>query len=302
MSGYANAIRNSETIISNEEINQAENTSMNKNDSDETEVHTTDHRDVRKETDLNGEMEVETIDAINQNVAAILPKNVRAEKISKGVDQDKKVEGITSKFGSDTQSIESTFLRMAKAFNEPTSTADIGEKVGRDTVTPSLAPILKLIIERHGDIALHCTLSDRICCSILVEICKTVKNLQAIPFAKIQVHHLNSLAAIIADAEHVNIRVDWLQNRHDKLKETILMLNQYQSLKCSLQEKEEFITSTKEAIAMKKAEIVKIQSDCQYLESQRDSMVLEIEKVNGVINTVLSKYIFFSQKFLEGLC
>lgn len=222
-----------------------------------------------------------------------------------GVDQDKEVEGITSKFGSVTQSIESTFLRMVNAFNEPTSdeasTADIGEKVGRYTVTPSLAPILKLIIERHGDIALNCTLSDRICCSILVEICKTVKNLQAIPFAKIRVHHLNSLAAIIADAEHVNIRVDWLQDRHDELKETILMLNQYQSLKCSLQEKDEFITSTKEAIAMKKAEIVKIQSDCQSLESQRDLMVLEIEKANGVINTVLSKYIFFNQKFLDGL-
>lgn len=53
-------------------------------DSDETEVHTTDHRYVRKETDLNEEMEVETIDTINQNAAAILPKNVRAEKISEG--------------------------------------------------------------------------------------------------------------------------------------------------------------------------------------------------------------------------
>ncbi|KAK9270321.1 hypothetical protein L1049_025899 [Liquidambar formosana] len=213
-------------------------------------------------------------------------------------------EGTSSPEQLDSQSIYPSILNTVSICDElikSDETVPLDNslaQVGPYFVKSRLAPILQAVIDKHGDIAQDCIFemnSMRSC--VLERICEVIQELQGIPFRHLKGHHLASLYSIVQYAEPEKMKVEWLRCRHNELKEAARSIHQYESTKKALSSSIEVANSLKRTLDLKKADMMKLQSEFQSLENQLTSLEAEA----ATLDCSTSKYEWFHKSLVDGL-
>lgn len=106
----------------------------------------------------------------------------------------------------------------------PASESDMSEpedpmiEVGGYQVKKELAPLLKAIFKKYGDIAMNCVFStDEMRSSALDLACSLYKRLEASNLMQVTQLELDSIRAQIEDLELIKVNIGWLKDRLDMI-------------------------------------------------------------------------------------
>ncbi|KNA07763.1 hypothetical protein SOVF_168650, partial [Spinacia oleracea] len=125
-------------------------------------------------------------------------------------DEETTISGAENIREASVTSIPVSISEMAGEFHEISSNC-VG---GRYNVNAELVPILKRILEKHGDIASHCRILPKV---PLENICKVVQELESVRLRGLRSHHVNHLKSVLQLADAVGIDVEWLRKRCEVL-------------------------------------------------------------------------------------
>ncbi|KAI4342124.1 hypothetical protein MLD38_026781 [Melastoma candidum] len=101
--------------------------------------------------------------------------------------------------------------------------------VGKYYVKGSLAPILRAILEKYGDITENCLMESVSMRSYSLEcICLVVQELQSTSLTQLTTSKIKELLSILKDLENSRVRVDWLRRILDKLSEACDVIARHQ--------------------------------------------------------------------------
>ncbi|XP_061349465.1 uncharacterized protein LOC133294738 [Gastrolobium bilobum] len=108
----------------------------------------------------------------------------------------------------------------------PTGTVDAYQ------VKPESIPLLKKILNKHGDIAKNCTISTMKYRSTLLEmICDIFSELQDEDLGKIKEDNLQDMIALVNEMKNMKVDIGWLQMRLFQILEAKHILSQSSTLK-----------------------------------------------------------------------
>lgn len=179
-----------------------------------------------------------------------------------------------------------SILNMAHHFDDDDDETfdeidSVGERVGRYHVKPSLAPTLRAIINKHGDIGADCTLQcSEILTSVLEKICEVVQEFRELHLKNLKQHHMRLMQSAIVDAESVKVNVKWLCSRHNELREAVQQVKEYWNRKQIRREKLKVIESNKRTLEFKRSELMRLQHELESLERQNASLIADTENPN----------------------
>lgn len=218
-------------------------------------------------------------------------------------------EGRSSPDRYSSQTIGTSVLNIATApdgltnRDETSSVDDSITEVAQYLVKMSLAPILRDIMKKYGDIAQDCHFhTEFMRSSILEGLCRTVQKYEAIPFKHLQDHHLKDLDSAVTDFERANLDVKWLRKRLDELWETTRQTKGGQNLKDAVAQSNERAESTKRTLNLMKSDMIQLQSDIESLEDELASLAQETEKMEGASSNVRLKFMhFYHKSLMDGL-
>ncbi|KAE8675738.1 EG protein [Hibiscus syriacus] len=104
--------------------------------------------------------------------------------------------------------------------------------VGEYTIKEELAPILKALFMKHGNIVSNCSLKSMQCRSSLLEIaCGIIHKLQSTTLDDLTEPQLQSMLASVSDLESLNLQVGWLHKRLDEIIEALQLVKPSSTLK-----------------------------------------------------------------------
>ncbi|KAL9245092.1 hypothetical protein vseg_018784 [Gypsophila vaccaria] len=150
---------------------------------------------------------------------------------------------------SPEMSIPASVLDMANELLESTL-EKIDELVGPYKISSDLAPILRDILNKYGDIFHDCDIEPD---TFLVTVCETIQHLQSIPFKSLRQKHVDFVRDALKVPEACGVDVKWLYRHCDYLQEIIHQTVQYLALKqemnqtiCNVQLKKDTAAGVKE--------------------------------------------------------
>ncbi|XVF59760.1 hypothetical protein PTKIN_Ptkin07bG0301800 [Pterospermum kingtungense] len=168
--------------------------------------------------------------------------------------------------------------------------------VGEYKVKPELAPILKSVLLKHGDIVANSSLSSIQCRSCLLEIvCGIILKLQQVKFKDLTEHELHSMVSCVSDLESVSLQISWLHERLDEIVETVKLLKQCSTLK---EEKRKSLQEIEEL----EIEIMEQTPELQKKSLQIQELKAVTEKLSETISSTEAKLGDFHERSLvDGL-
>ncbi|MBA0590389.1 AAA-ATPase At3g50940 [Gossypium raimondii] len=167
------------------------------------------------------------------------------------------------------------------------------------TVKAELAPILKAVLLKHGDIVTDCSLNSTQCRSSLLEIaCGIIQKLQAAKLEDLTEPELRSMLASVSDLESLKLRVSWLRKRLDQIIEALQLVKQ-----CSALEED------KRKIVQEIEEMQKELGSCRMETLEKEKKTLRIQEMEAVIGTISESIssnearlsCFYERSLVDGL-
>ncbi|XWS29209.1 hypothetical protein CRYUN_Cryun24cG0008900 [Craigia yunnanensis] len=171
--------------------------------------------------------------------------------------------------------------------------------VGEYTVKAELAPILRAVLLKHGDIFANSILNSMQCRSSLLEIaCGIIQKLQAVKLEDVTELELQSMLTSVSDLESVKLQISWLHKRLDEIIEAVQLVKNSSTLKedkrKNLQEIEE-MEKELESCHTEKPELQKKSLQIQ-------EMKAVTEKLSETISSTEAKLSYFLERSLvDGL-
>lgn len=99
-------------------------------------------------------------------------------------------------------------------------------------VKAELAPILRAVFLKHGNIVANSFLNSMQCLSSLLEVvCGIIQRLQAVEFEELTEVELESMITSVRDLESLKVEVGWLSKRLDEITEALPLAKHCSSLK-----------------------------------------------------------------------
>ncbi|XVE82552.1 hypothetical protein DITRI_Ditri16bG0014400 [Diplodiscus trichospermus] len=142
-------------------------------------------------------------------------------------------------------------------------------------VKEASAPILRNVMEKHGDIAMNCiveTLESR--SFFLEKICEIIQTLQTTKFVDITQTEVKKMLALVGDLGRVNLDVGWLQKRLEEILEAIELIKQSSQFKESRKRSAQIIQESERALKRYEARILEHEAKIQALKEKA-----ELEKI-----------------------
>lgn len=104
--------------------------------------------------------------------------------------------------------------------------------VGEYKVKPELAPILRALLLKHGDIVANSSLISTQCRSSFLEIvCGIIQKLKAVELKDLTEIELQAMVSSVCDLESVKLEISWLHKRLDEIVEEAQLLKHCSTLK-----------------------------------------------------------------------
>ncbi|OMO84645.1 ATPase, AAA-type, core [Corchorus olitorius] len=175
-----------------------------------------------------------------------------------------------------------------------------GSKIaGEYTVKAELAPILRGVLLKHGDILANCLLNSLQCRSSFLEIvCGIIQKLQVAKLEDLTEVELQSMVASVCDLESVKLELDWLHKRLDEVIEAVELVKHSSKLnedkKKILQEIEQMEKELETNCHAEKPET-------QNKSLQIQEMKAETEKLSETISNTEAKVSHFQSSLVDGL-
>ena len=146
-------------------------------------------------------------------------------------------------------------------------------------VKEASAPILRNVMEKHGDIAMNCIVKTVESRSFFLEkICEIIQTLQTKKFVDITQTEVKKMHALVGDLGRVNLDVGWLHKRLEEILEAIEMIKQSAQFKENRERNAEIIQESKRALESYKARILVHEAQIQAL---KEKASLEKEKMDA---------------------
>ncbi|KAK6288180.1 hypothetical protein POUND7_014359 [Theobroma cacao] len=221
----------------------------------------------------------------------------RTKPEGEGSSNPKQEEGCKSKAATKTDMTNGdspnhnaiTFLAVG---SNPTT-------AGEYTVKAELAPILRAVLLKYGDIVANSLLNSMQCRSSLLEIaCGIIQKLQAVKLEDVTELELQSMLTSVSDLESLKLQISWLHKRLDEIVEALQLVKQSSTLK------EDMSKNLQEIVELEK----ELEScDIQKPEQQKKSLQIQemkavTEKLSETISSTESKLSYFQQRSLvDGL-
>lgn len=163
-------------------------------------------------------------------------------------------------------------------------------------VNAEMAPTLRLVLSKHGDIATNSSLQTVQCRSSFFEcICGIIQELQALVFTEVTLGELKSMRAVVMDLEHVRLDVGWLGKRLDDIIEAKQLVKQSSSLK-------EAMNKNKQGIEEIEKENEAIAEKLRVNHEKLAAIKAEATPINGTISEAKEKVKrFYKRSLVEGL-
>ncbi|XVE87412.1 hypothetical protein DITRI_Ditri18aG0115500 [Diplodiscus trichospermus] len=171
--------------------------------------------------------------------------------------------------------------------------------VGEYTVKPELAPILRAVLLKHGDIAANSTLNSMQCRSSLLEIaCGIIQKLQETKMENVTELELQSMVTSVSDLESVKLQISWLHKRLDEIVEAVRLVKHASAL-----------NEDKRKILEEIEKMEKELESCQTKKPELQKKSVRIEELKGVteklcetISSTEAKFSYFHERSLvDGL-
>ncbi|GLT44584.1 hypothetical protein SLA2020_184700 [Shorea laevis] len=106
------------------------------------------------------------------------------------------------------------------------------DSVSEYRVKAELAPILKAVFLKHGNIVANSSLNSMQCLSSLLEVvCGIIQSLKAVKFEELTEVELESMITSVRDLESLKVEVGWLGKRLDEITEALPLAKHCSSLK-----------------------------------------------------------------------
>ncbi|KAK8685768.1 hypothetical protein V6N13_124802 [Hibiscus sabdariffa] len=139
-----------------------------------------------------------------------------------GGNNTKQEKGCKSKGSTKTEMTNSDFPNHSATAITFLAVGCDSMSVGEYTVKAELAPILKALLLKHGNIVAYCSLKSMQCRSSLLEIaCGIIQKLQAATLEGLTQQELQSMLASVSDLESLKLQVSWLHKRLDEITEAL---------------------------------------------------------------------------------
>ncbi|XP_074280259.1 uncharacterized protein LOC141605415 isoform X2 [Silene latifolia] len=150
-----------------------------------------------------------------------VPKHTVQQSLSENESQSSKAHD------SPEMSIPASVLDMANGFLESTLER-IDVNVGPYKIRSDLAPILRNLLSKYGDIFSDCVVEPDI---FLVTICQAIQYLQTIPFKNLRQQHIDYIRDTLKFPDACAVNVEWLEKHCDYLEEVAHQTVNYIALK-----------------------------------------------------------------------
>ncbi|KAM7516197.1 hypothetical protein LguiA_005780 [Lonicera macranthoides] len=156
-------------------------------------------------------------------------------------------------------------------------------------VKEQMAPLLRSIISKYGDIGKECTFQSlEIRSSLMERVCGIYQNLEKTESLLFTPVELKSTLDVVDDLESARVNVRWLRKRLDEINEAFQLSKGYSALK--------------EALASNLIATERKKKDLKVLQDELDAMVAEREKINeALLGTRAKIKIFYSGSLVNGL-
>ncbi|XP_056683933.1 uncharacterized protein [Spinacia oleracea] len=209
-------------------------------------------------------------------------------------DEETTISGAENIREASVTSIRASISEMAGEFHDISSNC-----VGMYNVNAELLPILKKILEKHGDIASNCRILPKV---PLENICKVVQELESVRLRGLRSHHVNHLKSVLQLADAVGIDVEWLRKRCEVLEKFTCQLSDYPTLKSNLdqavkdvQHKEEMLSSKRTMVENLIAEIKSEEKEFEALKEYKYKLDCAVQSINSICTS------FHDKSVVDGL-
>ncbi|XP_059623566.1 uncharacterized protein LOC132266651 [Cornus florida] len=166
-------------------------------------------------------------------------------------------------------------------------------------VKPELAPLLRAIFLKHGDIAKDCSLLSITTRSSLLDVISSiVQKLQATEFKLITADELTSLLEQVRDLESVKMEVGWLRQRLADISEAMQLFKGYSSLKGEHRRRIQAVEKKEEELKSFHRQIRVLQERVILAEDELIPMKAEAVKIDETVSETKAKVKSFCQKSL----
>ncbi|XP_021274471.1 AAA-ATPase At3g50940-like [Herrania umbratica] len=170
---------------------------------------------------------------------------------------------------------------------------------GEYTVEAELAPILRAVLLKHGDIVANSSLNSMQCRSSLLEIaCGIIQKLQAVKLEDVTELELQSMLTSVSDLESLKVQISWLHKRLDEIVEALQLVKQSSTLNEDMRRNlQEIVELEKE---LESCDIQKPEQEKKSLQIQEMKAVTE--KLSETVSSTEAKLSYFQQRSLvDGL-
>lgn len=157
-----------------------------------------------------------------------------------------------------------TSFAVSEAVSKP---KDILVKVEGYEVEGKVAPLLRAIFNKYGDIASECLFSMESRPWLLRAVCNIYKKLEASDFTHLTQVKLNSLKAQIKDLESLKMNIGWLHKRLDQVYKALEMsLNGGVALNIIVEEKKAAVRKAEEELHKAEAKLQQERDELEELQ------------------------------------
>ncbi|XP_021718076.1 uncharacterized protein LOC110685849 [Chenopodium quinoa] len=164
--------------------------------------------------------------------------------------------------------------------------------VGNYRVKENLAPILRDVLSKYGDIAAQCVKKSVLHRSWLVEsVCDIVEKLRTVEFVHLTAVEVDSFRVFVQDIESDNVEVGWLHQRLDEIYEAKRLLKESSKVKQAKSQnhhltkrKEEEIKAYKREIKEYEEEICKRQEKIASANEELEVRMAEGKDLNEILS------------------
>ncbi|XP_012572621.1 uncharacterized protein [Cicer arietinum] len=158
-------------------------------------------------------------------------------------------------------------------------------------VKPEFMPILRKIIDKHGDIAKNCVALTMKYRSVLLEmICDIVSELEKKDITKIKEDVLNSKIALVNEIKITQVEVEWLHMRLIELLEARSIIGQFGMLKNKIDNNKKTIETAESALeeceAQKKELSDKLRAICERETVCKEALTKAKDESTSISQTV----------------
>ncbi|XVF59696.1 hypothetical protein PTKIN_Ptkin07bG0296800 [Pterospermum kingtungense] len=133
-------------------------------------------------------------------------------------------------------------------------------------VKEASAPILRDVMEKHGDISMNCIVETVDGRSFFLEkLCEIMQTLQTTKFEDITQTEVKKMLALVADLGRVNLDVEWLRKRLEEIVEAIELIRQFPRFKESRKQNAQTIQTSEGTLKIYEARIREYEAQIQAL-------------------------------------